>query len=142
MPDTEKAWSMVLGSTYEEEFKEKHPMEWKAYQDAHPEEYKIFDVVEQMPQFPGGQSAMYKWLSENLPSRYIGDSPGRVVYKFVVRRDGSIDDIKVMSNPANMSKTTTDRTIDALKKMPKWIPGRQNGKVVNVYFAIPVTYKN
>lgn len=141
--DKEKAWSIILnGNTHADEFKKECAEEWNAYQNNHPEEYKIWDVVEQMPQFPGGNSALFQWLNENAPSRYIGDSPGRVVYNFVIKRDGSIDDIKVISNPANLSKTTTNMTIDVLKKMPKWIPGRQNGKAVNVKYTIPITYRD
>lgn len=137
--DKEKAWSIILdGNSHADEFKSECADEWKAYQDRHPEEYKIYNVVEQTPTFPGGYKALKQWLNENLS--FVYSPRGRVVVGFVVRRDGTLTDFNIISNPRNNHKNALDGIISDLKSMPQWIPGRQNGKAVNVENAIPIDF--
>lgn len=98
-------------------------------------------MVEQKPEFPGGEAAMYKWLSDNIvyPSAASEEGvQGRVVVEFVVDRDGSITNVKVVRqrHPA-----LDKEALRVIKAMPKWIPGRNNGQPVKVTYTLPVTFK-
>ncbi len=102
---------------------------------------KTFDVVEQMPEFPGGQIAMLDFLSKNI--RYPEEAhkagiQGRVVATFVVEKDGSISNAKVMRSIDPLLDAEALRVISS---MPNWIPGKQDGKPVAVKYTIPVTFK-
>ncbi len=105
------------------------------------EETKVFDVVEQMPEFPGGQAALLQWISSNIKYPAIAEEngiQGRVVCTFVVERDGSVTDVKV----ARSVDPSLDReAIRVLKKMPRWNPGKQNGSAVRVKYTVPVTFR-
>lgn len=99
------------------------------------------DFVEQMPQFPGGQAAMMKFISENLVYPVVAQEAGkqgRVTLKFVVDKDGSISNVEVVRG---IFPACDAEAIRVIKKMPKWNPGRQNGKAVAVNFNIPVVFK-
>lgn len=102
---------------------------------------RIFDVVEQNAEFPGGDAECLKWLSENLKYPSICQEQGvqgRVVARFVVNRDGSIVDIEVVRSPdPNMSKEVER----LLKIMPKWKPARQGNKTVRSRFNLPVLFR-
>ena len=105
------------------------------------EETKVFDVVEQMPSFPGGQAALMSYLSNNIKYPQIAMEngvQGRVVCTFVVERDGSITDIRVVRG---VDPSLDKEAIRVLKSMPHWIPGKQNGSAVRVKFTVPVTFK-
>lgn len=98
-------------------------------------------MVEQKPEFPGGEAAMYKWLSDNIvyPSAASEEGvQGRVVVEFVVGRDGSITNARVVRqrHPA-----LDKEALRVIKAMPKWIPGRNNGQAVKVTYTLPVTFK-
>ena len=102
---------------------------------------KVWDVVEQMPSFKGGDQALLDWLHKNIHYPAIAEEngiQGRVVCTFVVERDGSITDIKVV-RPIDPS--LDKEAVRVLKNMPKWIPGKQNGSSVRVKFTLPVTFK-
>jgi protein TonB len=105
------------------------------------EETKVFDVVEQMPSFPGGPSALMQYLSSNIKYPVVAEEngvQGRVVCTFVVERDGSVTDVQV----ARSIDTSLDKeAVRVLKKMPKWIPGKQNGSAVRVKYTVPVTFR-
>lgn len=107
------------------------------------EETKVFDVVEQMPRFPGdnGDGAVLNgWLGKNLRYPPIAEEngiKGRVVCQFVVERDGSITDIKVVRS---VDPSLDKEAVRVIKAMPKWIPGKQNGSSVRVKFTLPVTF--
>lgn len=97
--------------------------------------------VEQKPEFNGGEAAMYKWLSENIvyPSAASEEGvQGRVVVEFVVGKDGSITNVRVLRprHPA-----LDKEAVRVVKAMPKWIPGRNNGQPVKVTYTLPVTFK-
>lgn len=98
-------------------------------------------MVEQKPEFNGGEAAMYKWLSENIvyPSAASEEGvQGRVVVEFVVGKDGSITNVRVLRprHPA-----LDKEAVRVVKAMPKWIPGRNNGQPVKVTYTLPVTFK-
>ena len=101
----------------------------------------VFTVVEQMPQFPGGEAAMRKFISENLRyPKYAVDNgiQGRVVVRFIVQKDGSIRNIEVLRS---LDKSLDQEAVRVIQLMPKWIPGKQNGKPVDVYFILPIVFK-
>ena len=105
------------------------------------EETKVFDVVEQMPSFPGGQAALMSWLGSNIKYPVVAEEngvQGRVVCTFVVERDGSITDVKVVRG---VDPSLDKEAVRVLKAMPKWIPGKQNGSAVRVKYTVPVTFK-
>ena len=102
---------------------------------------KTFEVVEQMPQFPGGDAALMKFLSDNVKYPVVAQEngvQGRVVISFVVERDGSITDVKV----ARSVDPSLDReAARVVKSMPNWIPGKQNGSAVRVKYNVPVSFR-
>ena len=106
-----------------------------------PEVEKVFDVVEQMPSFPGGPSALMEWLSNNVKYPVVAQEngvQGRVVVSFVVERDGSITDVKVVRGVDPSLDKEASRVVRA---MPRWIPGKQNGSAVCVKYNVPVAFR-
>lgn len=104
-------------------------------------EEEIFTTVEQNPEFPGGQAAMYRYIGDNMkyPSAaQRANVSGKVFVKFVVERDGSIGDIQVLKGIGFGCDEEATRVI---KSMPKWSPGRQNGRNVRVYFTMPISFR-
>lgn len=101
----------------------------------------VFDVVEVMPQFPGGQIAMMKYIMENMkyPEQAMKEGiQGRVTVRFIVEKDGSISDVKpVLSVHPLLNK----EAVRVVESMPKWTPGKHNGKPVRVRFNLPVMFK-
>jgi tonB family C-terminal domain len=101
----------------------------------------VFDVVEVMPQFPGGQIAMLQYLMKNIkyPEQAMKEGiQGRVAVRFIVEKDGSISDVKpVLSVHPLLNK----EAVRVVESMPKWTPGKQNGKPVRVRFNLPVMFK-
>lgn len=105
------------------------------------EETKVFDVVEQMPQFPGGDQALFEYLSKHIKYPVIAEEngvQGRVIVTFVVERDGSITDVKVVKSVDPSLDKEAQRVV---RSMPRWIPGKQNGSAVRVKYTVPVTFK-
>ncbi len=105
------------------------------------EETKVFDVVEQMPQFPGGNAALFEYLSKHIKYPVIAEEngiQGRVIVTFVVERDGSITDVKVVKSVDPSLDKEAQRVV---KGMPRWIPGKQNGSAVRVKYTVPVTFR-
>ena len=102
---------------------------------------KIFDVVEQMPEFPGGQAALLKWIGGNVKYPAIAEEngiQGRVVCTFIVDRDGSITDVKVARS---IDPSLDNEAVRVLSQMPKWKPGMMKGQPVRVKYTVPVTFK-
>ena len=101
----------------------------------------VFDVVEVMPQFPGGQIAMLQYLMKNIkyPEQAMKEGiQGRVTVSFIIEKDGSISDVKpVLSVHPLLNK----EAVRVVKSMPKWSPGKHNGKPVRVRFNLPVMFK-
>ena len=105
------------------------------------EENKVFEVVEQMPSFPGGDAALMKYLQENTHYPTIAAEngvQGRVVVGFVVEKDGSITDVTVIKSQDPSLDREAARVV---KSMPRWIPGKQNGSAVRVKYQVPVTFR-
>lgn len=100
-----------------------------------------FRVVEQLPEFPGGMSAFVKWLTDNLRYPYAAQQQkmeGRVVVSFVINRDGSTADIKIMKSAGSL----LDReALRVARMMPRWKPGISNNKPCRTLFAIPIDFK-
>ena len=104
-------------------------------------ENKVFDVVEQMPSFPGGQGALMQYLANNIKYPVVAQEngvQGRVVVSFVVERDGSITDVQVVRSVDPSLDREAQRVV---KSMPKWIPGKQNGQAVRVKYNVPVSFR-
>lgn len=105
------------------------------------EEYKVFEVVEQMPSFPGGDVALMQYLSKNIKYPPVAEEmgiQGRVICTFVVERDGSVSDIRIKRS---VDPSLDKEAIRVVSGMPKWIPGRQNGQMVRVKYTLPVTFR-
>lgn len=104
------------------------------------EDKKIYTWVQVKPSFPGGEEARLKWLRDNLeyPQQAIMDEiQGQVQVGFVVEKDGSITDVKIVQS----AHSSLDReAIRLVKAMPKWIPGKQNGNTVRAYFTQPIRF--
>lgn len=101
----------------------------------------IFEVVEEMPGFPGGQGALMQYLARNVKYPVEAQTKGiqgRVIVSFIVRKDGNISDIKVIRSVDPYLDKEAARVIAA---MPKWKPGKQRGETVNVRFTVPVAFR-
>lgn len=105
------------------------------------EQNKVFDVVEQQPQYPGGMGALNQWLGSNIKYPVMAAEngiEGRVVVQFVVERDGSVSGVHVVRGVDPSLDKEATRVVSA---MPKWIPGKQNGSAVRVKYTVPVTFR-
>lgn len=106
-----------------------------------PEEQTIFEVVENMPEFPGGNAALMQFLSKNIKYPTIAQEnaiQGRVIIQFVVNRDGSVVDPVVMRS---VDPYLDKEALRVISTMPKWKPGMQRGKAVRVKYTVPVTFR-
>ena len=105
------------------------------------EENKVFDVVEQMPSYPGGNGALMQYLSSHIKYPVIAEEngiQGRVICTFVVERDGSITDVRIAKS---VYPSLDKEAMRVVSSMPKWIPGKQNGSAVRVKYTLPVTFR-
>lgn len=106
------------------------------------EEEVVFVIVETMPEFPGGQQALFKYLSENVKYPAIAQEngiQGRVICQFVVNKDGAIVDVEVVRSGGDAS--LDKEAVRVIKSMPKWKPGKQRGKAVRVKYTVPVNFR-
>lgn len=102
---------------------------------------KVFDVVEVMPSFPGGQGALIQYLNSHVKYPVVAQEngiQGRVTISFVVERDGSITDVKVARS---VDPSLDKEAARVVSSMPRWTPGKQNGSAVRVKFNVPVVFK-
>lgn len=107
----------------------------------HEEVNKVFDVVEQMPSFPGGNAALMAYLSNNVKYPFVAQEngvQGRVIVSFVVERDGSITDVTVVRSVDPSLDREAQRVV---RSMPHWNPGKQNGSAVRVKYNVPVSFR-
>ncbi len=105
------------------------------------EKPQIFTIVEQMPSFPGGEAEMMKFIGSNLRYPVVAQESGiqgRVVVRFVVTKEGNIDQVEVVRG---IDPSCDREAMRVVKSMPKWTPGRQNGKSVPVYFTLPILFR-
>ena len=104
-------------------------------------EEKVFTAVEQMPQFPGGEAELMKYISNNIkyPTMAMENNiQGRVVVQFVVTKSGKIGEVKVVrSKDPDLDK----EAVRVVKSLPNFIPGKMNGQAVNVWYTLPITFK-
>ena len=106
-----------------------------------PYDSKTFDVVEEMPSFPGGQGALMSYIASNM--KYPANArksmiQGRVIVSFVIECNGSISDVRVARSVDPMLDREAIRVV---KSMPKWKPGKQNGSAVRVKYTVPVVFR-
>ena len=102
---------------------------------------KPFDVVEQMPSFPGGKEALMKFISENVKYPKEAEEKGlqgRVVVRYIIEKDGSISEVEIAKSVNEYLDAEAIRVVNA---MPKWIPGKQKGEPVRVKFTLPITFR-
>ena len=102
---------------------------------------KVYVVVEQMPSFPGGDSALLKYLLANVKypvSALKAQKQGRVMVRFTVEKDGAITNVKVARS---VTPSLDAEAVRAIKSMPKWSPGKQGGEFVRVKYNVPVTFR-
>ena len=138
--------------------------------DASPQkEEPVFDICEQMPSFPGGDAKLMEFIARNIKYPEVAKQngvQGRVLVQFVVEKDGSLTNLKVLDNPKSSSvnmvvvtammpdkerqdaethnagvQAMRDEALRVIKAMPRWTPGKQKGKAVRCHFVIPVTYR-
>lgn len=106
-----------------------------------PEEEKPYTMVEQMPQYPGGPQELLQYIAKNLRYPTISQEngiQGRVILRFVVSADGSVQDIQVLRS---LDPYCDKEAVRVVSTLPKWIPGRQNGRNVPVYYTLPIQFK-
>lgn len=107
-----------------------------------PEREEILSFVEIMPEFPGGEAALFKYLKKNLMYPHMAQENGvggTVFVQFVVSRDGSISDVKTVG--AAKGAGLEEEAMRVVRKMPGWKPGKQNGKPVTVLYNLPIRFR-
>lgn len=113
-----------------------------AIEEEIPEEEEIFEIVEETPQFPnGGMVGLMQYLGKNIKYPTVAQetgTQGRVTIQFVVNKDGSIVDVKVLRG---VDPYLDKEAVRVVSSMPKWKPGKQRGKPVRCKFTVPVTFK-
>lgn len=105
------------------------------------EEEKVFDMVEQMPTFPGGAGELMKYIAGHLRYPTIAQEngiQGRVICQFVVGSDGNVRDVNVVKS---LDPYCDKEAVRVIMSMPKWIPGKQNGKAVSVKYTVPIVFR-
>lgn len=139
--DEERGWEILTKNEFIQEAQKYYSKQWEAYKERHPELYKVHDVAEQMPSFPGGASKLIDYLSNETDYPYEAFNQkiqGRVIVTFVVERDGSISDAKIIKS---IHPLLDEEALRVVNKMPKWIPGMQKGKAVCVKYTVPITFR-
>ena len=102
---------------------------------------KVFEKVEDMPEFPGGEKAMMDFVAKNVqyPKEAMEkEISGRVLVGFIVEKDGSISETEIVKG---IGGGCDEEAVRVVKAMPKWKPGKQKGKPVRVHFMLPLTFK-
>lgn len=105
------------------------------------EEEKPYEVVEQMPSFPGGTQELMQYIAKNLKYPTIAQEngvQGRVICQFVVSVDGTVQKVRVVRS---LDPSCDKEAVRVLQSLPRWIPGKQNGKAVPVYYTLPILFK-
>ena len=129
---------VVVGQTPKEEVKY---TKVEVEETEEPQEKVIFQVVEEMPEFPGGMGEAMKFLAKNIKYPVAAQQAkieGRVIVQFVVERDGSISDIHTVRS---VSPELDAEAIRVVSLMPKWKPGKQRGKAVAVKYTMPIMFR-
>ena len=106
-----------------------------------PNDEPAFDVVEEMPQFPGGMQALMEFLSKTIrypKEAFEANKQGRVIANFVIETDGSISEAKVVKS---VDPSLDEEALRVINAMPNWTPGKQSGKVVRVKYTVPINFR-
>ncbi len=115
--------------------------EVQAPQETEPQSKKVYNSVEQMPEFPGGVAAMMRYLQENIkypPEAAKNDIEGRVIVQFIIDKTGEVGDVKVVRP---VSEELDAEAVRVVKSFPKFEPGRQDGEAVAVWYTLPISFK-
>ena len=102
---------------------------------------EVFYVADKMPSFPGGQGALFDFIEKNIKYPKGAEDygiQGRVILKFIVKKDGSLSDVRVVKS---VDPALDKEAVRLIKSMPKWSPGKEKGQFVNVKFTLPVTFR-
>ena len=103
---------------------------------------EAYDVVEVMPQFPGGPQALFQYLTKKIEQPIVTDGKGvqgRVIVTFIVERDGTTSNHKITKS---VNPFLDEEALRLIKSMPRWSPGKQNGKAVRVKYTAPVSFRS
>ncbi|MEO0045837.1 MAG: hypothetical protein RL705_1028 [Bacteroidota bacterium] len=92
--------------------------------------------IEVKPDFPGGLQEFYKFIGKNYKTPNVKNLKGKVFVMFVIEKDGSLTDIKVLRD---IGHGTGEEAVRVLKECPKWLPGEQNGQKVRVLYSLPIS---
>ena len=116
--------------------------EVQASQDTEPQsDNKVYNSVEQMPRFPGGEAGLMRYLQENIkypPEAAKNDIEGRVIVQFIIDKTGEVGDVKVVRP---ISEELDAEAVRVVKTLPKFEPGRQDGEAVSVWYTLPISFK-
>jgi protein TonB len=140
--ESEADEDVIIANTEIDEDTEIKPLEIKPPPAEKKKEAEIFEVVEQMPEFVGGEEAMIKFISKNF--NYPSDAKrfeieGRVLITFVVNEDGSISNVKpLLPEERRLGYGLEEEAMRVVKMMPKWKPGKQRNNSVKVQFILPI----
>ena len=102
---------------------------------------KVYESVEQMPEYPGGMAEMLKFLQMNInypPMAAANKIEGRVIVQFIIDENGQVGDVKVVRS---VNEELDAEAVRVVKSMPKFTPGRQDGKDVAVWYTLPISFK-
>ena len=102
---------------------------------------KAYDVVEEMPSFPGGQGALMSYLNNHVEYPAVAQEngvQGRVIISFIVEADGRIGEVEVARS---VDPSLDSEAVRVVKSMPRWNPGKQNGKYVRVKYTVPIVFR-
>lgn len=101
----------------------------------------MFTIVETMPEFPGGEAALRKFLADNIRYPTLAQEngiQGKVVIEFIIGKDGGVYDIQVSRS---VEESLDKEALRVVNLMPKWIPGKKNGKTVKVKYFLPIMFR-
>lgn len=110
-------------------------------QEEENEEVVNFYVIEEKPEFPGGEAAMFQWISKNVKYPEIAKEngvQGKVFVQFVISKEGKVTDVQVVRG---VDPSLDKEAIRVIQSMPAWKPGKQRGKPVKVSFQLPINFK-
>ena len=115
--------------------------EVEAPEETKPHSKKVYESVEQMPEFPGGAAGLMRYLQENIkypPEAAKNNIEGRVIVQFIIDETGQVGEIKVVRP---ISEELDAEAVRVVKNLPKFEPGRQDGEAVSVWYTLPIVFK-
>lgn len=113
----------------------------KVQKDTAKSDGKIFTIVEEMPQFPGGEEGLFRYIEKNVKyplETQKNKTKGKVFITFMVTKTGTVEDAKIIRG---VSPQLDEEALRVISTMPAWTPGKQNGRPVNVQYNIPINFK-